>query len=158
MPFKNVEDYRAYQKVWRNKNREHYRERLRAYRKRNAKTINAQRRSARNRPREYAQNKFRFAVKRGWINGHPGKVFHHPDYSRPYYGVWLTHEKHMNIHAGNAKCPPCRDYSRAVEKRAAAARAERNSKGGSAACAVRWGGLTAAFASLDTERKGHDAE
>ncbi len=36
--------------------------------------------------------------------------FHHPDYSRPYYGCWLKTPQHRLIDLGKVKCPPCIDY------------------------------------------------
>ena len=62
----------------------------------------------------HANHKIRFAVKRGWLSKPKGFVFHHPDYERVYYGVWLTQKDHMRVHAGILKCPPCRDYTKEI--------------------------------------------
>jgi hypothetical protein len=40
--------------------------------------------------------------------------FHHPDHSRPYYGVWLTRSEHRLVDLGKTPCPPCSDYTDAV--------------------------------------------
>lgn len=41
--------------------------------------------------------------------------FHHPDYSRPYYGCWLLHKDHVVVEKGKMECPPCIDYSEIVK-------------------------------------------
>lgn len=63
------------------------------------------------------------AVRRGYIpkpdntrNWHNRWEFHHPDYTRPYYGVWLTTSDHRNVENGNMECPECTDYSEIVKK------------------------------------------
>lgn len=45
---------------------------------------------------------------RNWHNHYD---FHHPDHSRPYYGVWVTRKDHSAIERGTLACPPCVDYS-----------------------------------------------
>jgi hypothetical protein len=42
--------------------------------------------------------------------------FHHPDHSRPYFGVWLRTPDHRNVELGNMECPPCTDYSEIIMK------------------------------------------
>lgn len=51
------------------------------------------------------------AVAAGRIKRVEGKVFHHPDYSRPLYGCWVTPAEHKAIHAGKLACPECLDYA-----------------------------------------------
>lgn len=36
--------------------------------------------------------------------------FHHPDHSRPYYGVWVTPSDHRLIDLGKKDCPSCKDW------------------------------------------------
>jgi hypothetical protein len=57
------------------------------------------------------------AVRHGFIprpeadrNWHNRWQFHHPDYKRPYYGVWVTIPDHALIHRGKKECPPCKDW------------------------------------------------
>jgi hypothetical protein len=40
--------------------------------------------------------------------------FHHPDHTRPYYGVWLLNSDHKKVEKGLMECPPCTDYSDAI--------------------------------------------
>lgn len=63
------------------------------------------------------------AVRRGYIpkpeesrDWYNRWEFHHPDYNRPYYGVWLTTSDHRNVEYGNMECPPCTDCSEIVKK------------------------------------------
>lgn len=63
------------------------------------------------------------AVRRGYIpkpedsrDWYNRWEFHHPDYSRPYYGVWLLTPDHRNVEYGNMECPACTDYSDVVRK------------------------------------------
>jgi hypothetical protein len=70
--------------------------------------------------RELAGN----AVRRGYMsppkpdrNWHNQWEFHHPDHSRPYYGVWVTTMDHSAIERGIMECPPCVDYSAHVRQR-----------------------------------------
>lgn len=58
------------------------------------------------------------AVRMGFIrrpgesrNWHNKFEFHHPDHSRPYYGVWLTPKDHRLVDLGRKDCPPCVDYA-----------------------------------------------
>jgi hypothetical protein len=60
------------------------------------------------------------AVRRGYMsppNKHHWKnrwEFHHVDYSRPYYGVWVRKSDHDAIDHGFKPCPQCNDYSEQV--------------------------------------------
>jgi hypothetical protein len=63
------------------------------------------------------------AVRRGYIpkpefgeDWYNRWEFHHPDHSRPYYGVWLRTPDHRNVELGNMECPLCTDYSEIVMK------------------------------------------
>lgn len=65
-----------------------------------------------------ARNLIGNAVRKGWItrpeesrNWHNRWEFHHPDYSRPYYGVWLRTPEHRLVDLGEMECPECYDYS-----------------------------------------------
>lgn len=58
------------------------------------------------------------AIRMGFIkpleesrNWHNHFEFHHPDHSRPYYGVWLSRKDHTAVERGRKECPPCVDYS-----------------------------------------------
>lgn len=59
---------------------------------------------------EYARRDLRDAVGWGLIVRPPMMEFHHPDYSRPYYGCWVTRKEHNAIHRGTMPCPPCTDH------------------------------------------------
>ena len=48
--------------------------------------------------RRWAHSLLHEAVREGFIERPPGKVFHHPDYSRPFYGCWLTPADHTRLH------------------------------------------------------------
>lgn len=37
--------------------------------------------------------------------------FHHPDFKRPYYGVWLSIRDHKLLHRGKLQCPTCKDWT-----------------------------------------------
>ena len=56
----------------------------------------------------------RHAVFEGYITRPPGKEFHHPDYRRPFYGVWLTPFQHARVHLGWMRCPAPHDYAKEV--------------------------------------------
>ncbi len=60
--------------------------------------------------------------RRGWIILPAGCEFHHPDYSRPFFGAWVDRGIHQLIHAGRVECPPCVDYSEYVKLRGALGR------------------------------------
>jgi hypothetical protein len=85
-----------------------------------------------------ARDKIRRCVQRGWIPKPIGTEFHHPDYSRPYWGVWLSPRTHDNVHAGTIPCPTCFDYTDDVETKKQTSRHIGNIKGGVMACAARW--------------------
>lgn len=84
--------------------------------------------SARNRAkypeRTRARNMLGYAVKRGCIvppetPGHEwySKLeFHHVDYSRPYYGCWVTRKQHRRIESGEEMTPPPVDYGPQVAR------------------------------------------
>ena len=62
------------------------------------------------------------AVRRGYIpkpeeseDWYNRWEFHHPDYSRPYYGVWLRIPDHRKVDLGIMPCPPCTDYTEIVK-------------------------------------------
>jgi hypothetical protein len=64
------------------------------------------------------------AVRRGYIdkpendrNWHNRWEFHHPDHTRPYYGVWVSPSEHRLIENGEMECPPCTDYTEQVYRR-----------------------------------------
>ena len=44
-------------------------------------------------------------------NWHNKWQFHHPDYTRPYFGVWLTIKDHSAVHHGKMECPKPTDYT-----------------------------------------------
>jgi hypothetical protein len=50
------------------------------------------------------------SVKLGWIDRPKGKVFHHPDYKRAFYGCWVTDGEHREIHSGRLNLPECINY------------------------------------------------
>lgn len=50
---------------------------------------------------------------RAWYNNWE---FHHPDYARPYYGVWVTRPHHRLIDDGRIKSPRCTDWEPIVIK------------------------------------------
>lgn len=128
---------------WAEKNRERSREIKRKSRLKHAKKINAKKRALAKNPevrkKRYARDKFKFACRRGWIKRKIGKHFHHPDYSRPYYGVWVTPIEHRRIHTDLMKCPPCIDYTDAVNKIRAIAKINGCKKGAAIANNKRWG-------------------
>lgn len=43
--------------------------------------------------------------------------FHHPDHTRPYYGVWILKQDHDLIEHGLKECPPCADYTEDVKRK-----------------------------------------
>lgn len=93
-----------------------------------------------NHDKTYAEYTFRYAIRAGWIERPgPNLHFHHTDYSRIYYGCWVSPADHRKIHAGLIQCPECVDYAPAVEAARKAAIARRNRNAGIAACKVRWG-------------------
>ena len=53
------------------------------------------------------------STERAWYNNWE---FHHPDYARPYYGVWVTRPDHRRIDDGRAECPPCTDWEPVVRR------------------------------------------
>ncbi len=64
------------------------------------------------------------AIRRGYIqrpnggrNWRNNWEFHHPDHSRPYFGVWVSPSEHRLIDMGKAPCPPCADYTAQVRER-----------------------------------------
>lgn len=141
MPYKNKQDRLEQTRRWREENRDRSREIQKQYRIRNQSKINKSNRlrKKKNYIQESARWKFLFAIKRGWIIRPEGKQFHHPDYSRPYFGAWLTALEHRQVHAGWIECPPCHDYSEQVDGFREKAIAARNSNGGIAANKLRWG-------------------
>lgn len=155
MPYKNKEDRAQQWKRWRENNRERSREIQVEYRKRNKEQINEKQKinKSNNKEREQANWKFRFAVKRGWIIRPEGKHFHHPDYSRPYYGAWVTPLEHMQIHAKMIDCPECVDYQQEVMMQKEASVKAGRSKGGINACISRWS-KTSITAILNGESEG----
>ncbi len=56
----------------------------------------------------------RHAVFEGLVDRPAGYEFHHPDYRRPFYGVWLTPKDHWRVHHGLMKCPEPKDYSEQI--------------------------------------------
>lgn len=141
MPYKNKADRTKQSLRWRENNREKSREIQREYRKRNKEKISEHRRAVKEiyRERDRAEWKFRFAIKKGWIERPPDMEFHHPDYSRPYYGAWVTPIEHRRIHNGFIPCPTCVDYFEQIESLRLEAIRERNRKGAEAANKKRWG-------------------
>jgi hypothetical protein len=103
----------------------------RKYRKINASKHAEYKRQARKRHAEKYPDKIRCrrlvgaAVRNGFIqppidnlrNWHNHWEFHHPDYSRPYYGLWLTKKTHRLIDARKLECPAATDYLPQVERR-----------------------------------------
>lgn len=128
---------------WREENREKARLIQAAYRSRSRAKIREKERRAVSTPdgrrKQLARYRLKFAVRRGWIVRPEGRVFHHPDYERDYYGCWVTPLEHQRIHAGLIECPPCHDYVEQVREQQAAAKSARNSNAGKATCAKRWG-------------------
>jgi hypothetical protein len=68
-----------------------------------------------------ARSLFGKAIKHGFIkrpddkpNWHNRWEFHHPDHTRPYYGVWVNPSEHRRIDAGQVECPRCHDYTQDV--------------------------------------------
>jgi len=64
------------------------------------------------------------AVRKGYIpkpensrTWHNHWEFHHPDHSRPFYGVWLTPSEHRLMELGQIPCPECVDYTEIVRQR-----------------------------------------
>jgi hypothetical protein len=139
MPYVNKEDRAAQNKRWREANREKRRQISRDYYARHSTPEDRREKRQSNPARERANWKLRFAVKKGWIKREDGKVFHHPDYSRPYYGTWVTPLEHMQVHAGMLPCPPCIDYSAQVKAQRDAAVAERQRKAAATMLRKRWG-------------------
>ena len=58
----------------------------------------------------------RQAVFQGYLTRPPGMEFHHPDYRRPFYGVWLTPYQHWKVHHGLMGCPTPHDYTEEILK------------------------------------------
>ena len=102
MPYKNKEDRLEQSRRWTKNNKAKSLESKRAWRKKNPDY--SRRRRANKTPedilRHRANYRFRNAIKKGWIVRKAGKLFHHIDYSRPYYGMWLTSDEHQKLHAG----------------------------------------------------------
>lgn len=113
MPYKNPADRKKQWRRWADNNPERASEHKRKHVANNRERVNQIHRDskARNPQREYANGKLRFAVKRGWLQRPEGKIFHHSDYSRPYFGCWVTPHEHARLHAGLIPCPECTDYS-----------------------------------------------
>lgn len=61
--------------------------------------------------RRKAREAMRWAITSGAVERPAGTEFHHPDYSRPYFGCFVTPSQHQQIHAGRIPCPPCTDYT-----------------------------------------------
>ena len=144
MPYKDKAAATAWARRWRQRNKTRSNEIRRNWYERNKIRVMERRRERLSDPVERAnelcRSRFRFAVKRGWIKRPGGNlVFHHPEYSRPYYGVWITQADHMLIHAGLIECPTCVDYEEYVNEQRILARAEGARKGAEAANKVRWG-------------------
>lgn len=142
MPYKNKEDRLKQSRRWAEENRERSREIKRRHQIRNKEAIFAKQKVGRlrNPEREKANSKLRGAIRQGYIRRpEVGLQFHHPDYSRPYFGVWVTALEHRRIHAGIIECPPCIDYQEQVERLSAEARHARNSRAAIAANKKRWG-------------------
>jgi hypothetical protein len=63
------------------------------------------------------------AVRKGYLtppetdrNWHNRWEFHHPDHSRPFYGVWLSPSEHRLVDMGHIPCPLCVDYTEHVRQ------------------------------------------
>lgn len=64
------------------------------------------------------------AVRRGYIDKptndrhwYNNWEFHHPDHSKPYYGVWVSPSDNRLIDLGKKLCPPCTDYTERVREK-----------------------------------------
>lgn len=67
------------------------------------------------RVRRRAGYRLRNAVKSGWITRPKGKVFHHLDLTRAYYGAWVTPEEHTKLLRGQQIAVEPVDYTDQVE-------------------------------------------
>ncbi len=141
MPYRNADDHKAQARRWRENNAEKAREIKRRSRMLHYEGIKARREATKeqNHTRDLAQYRFRFAVKRGWIARPEGMEFHHPDYERPYFGVWVTPLCHRRIHTALAECPQCVDYAMWVEEQRAAAITQRQTNAARTMNRKRWG-------------------
>jgi hypothetical protein len=74
-------------------------------------------RAERDKQRYEAEKWFRRAIKLGFMDDVPGKLFHHVDYKRPYYGCWVTAKEHSWIHHKKMVCPEPTDYRPEVFRR-----------------------------------------
>lgn len=131
----------SYSKAWNRANPDKVKDYRRRYRASHSDKIAAYRKQyvSHNRDKHNARGAIHLAVHRGWLVRPIGKIFHHPDYSRRYYGAWVTLTEHGAIHSGEMECPSCIDYSPIIEPiRAEYLRAAR-SKAGFMTCHKRWG-------------------
>lgn len=121
-------DRAANQRNWRENNPDRIYKIREGYRRKYRAQITEKNRSAKilKPERERAGARLNRAIRSGWLERpFPNAIFHHPDYQRPYYGVWLTQQEHQRIHAGLLPCPECTDYSAVIETRRRNARAKR---------------------------------
>lgn len=65
--------------------------------------------------RRRAGYRFRNAVRSGWVTRPEGKLFHHLDFTRPYYGAWVTPEEHTKLLRGQQIEIEPVDYAKQVE-------------------------------------------
>jgi hypothetical protein len=128
---------------WAEANRERSREIKRLSSKKHRAEIQARRKikdkDPEQRKKRRAEYRLRHAVKVGWIIRPTGKHFHHVDYSRPFYGVWVTQLEHRRIHAGLMECPECIDYEEVVRAKRDESVKKRNRNGAIRANQIRWG-------------------
>jgi hypothetical protein len=110
----DTEKARATRRAWAQKNRAKVSERKRERRAEYA---------AQNPERVRAQQLVGNAVRRGFMPKPEEKPdwwnrweFHHPDTSRPYYGVWLNPSDHRLVENGKKSCPPCTDHTEDVRR------------------------------------------
>lgn len=89
-------------------------DRLRAY---NRERMRRARQKPEIKPKQRANQAISRAVKLGYLHRPTGTNFHHPDYSRPYFGCWVTPREHRLIHVGRMECPPCHDYTEEIDER-----------------------------------------
>lgn len=106
--FKSKEEYNAYMREWRRKNREksrtYNREYNRLWRKKNGNEATIKWNLA-NPEKRKAQDTLRRAVRKGAILKRPCEkcgseqsVGHHPDYSKPLAVIWLCKVHHREVH------------------------------------------------------------
>lgn len=139
MPYKNKEEKnrKARERYW--ESPEKSREEKRVYQKLAwAKLKKTRQPYSERRDKEIASMRVRFAVRKGWLIRPEGKQFHHTDYTRPYYGVWLTPTEHRAVHSWHMECPSCTDYSNIILPQQKEAKEAQRKKGGIAACKKRW--------------------